>query len=466
VARLRLASLQTGEKAYDEALKTLSASFPAAMVPLAADRRGDVLLLQGSEPPPSSARPTRAWAPTRRLPAPGGHQAQRAGHRPRGQGCRGGPPREPAVTTPSLRSLAGALALLAAAVLAGCASGSPRPKPAELPPNVDLIGVRQAWHATLAPIAFPLQVHTLGSQVLLASGDGTVVTLDAATAPSWAAPRRRAPERRWAATAAWPPSSRAPTRWRWRVGALWRHRRPRSYTAPLVAGGRVFVLGADRSLTALDGGNGAKLWSLQRPAEPLVLRQAGVLLPVGNTLVAGLAGRLVGSTPTTAACLGGAHRLGARHQRRRAPGRPGGRRRPRGPVICARAFQTAVGCVDTTRAACAGASGQRRHRPGQRRQEPVRRRGRRHGDGLERRHRRARLATERLKWRELTGPLVLGRSVVLGDGTGLVHLLAPGRQRAGPPDDRWLGHCRHAGGRGQHPGGRNRAGGVYAYRPD
>ena len=47
VARLRLASLQTGEKAYDEALKTLSASFPPQYVALAADRRGDVLLLQG-----------------------------------------------------------------------------------------------------------------------------------------------------------------------------------------------------------------------------------------------------------------------------------------------------------------------------------------------------------------------------------------------------------------------------------
>ena len=47
IARLRLASLQTGDKAYDEALKTLSASFPAQFVPLAADRRGDVLLLQG-----------------------------------------------------------------------------------------------------------------------------------------------------------------------------------------------------------------------------------------------------------------------------------------------------------------------------------------------------------------------------------------------------------------------------------
>ena len=47
VARLRLASVQTGEKAYDEALKTLSGSFPAQYTALAADRRGDVLLLQG-----------------------------------------------------------------------------------------------------------------------------------------------------------------------------------------------------------------------------------------------------------------------------------------------------------------------------------------------------------------------------------------------------------------------------------
>lgn len=47
LARLRLASLQMGDKAYDEALKTLSAPMPDAFAPLAADRRGDVLLLQG-----------------------------------------------------------------------------------------------------------------------------------------------------------------------------------------------------------------------------------------------------------------------------------------------------------------------------------------------------------------------------------------------------------------------------------
>ena len=47
VARLRLASVQIGEKAYDDALKTLSGSFPAQYTALVADRRGDVLAAQG-----------------------------------------------------------------------------------------------------------------------------------------------------------------------------------------------------------------------------------------------------------------------------------------------------------------------------------------------------------------------------------------------------------------------------------
>ena len=46
-ARLRMAALLVQDKAYDEALKVLSVSFPAQFVALAADRRGDVLLAQG-----------------------------------------------------------------------------------------------------------------------------------------------------------------------------------------------------------------------------------------------------------------------------------------------------------------------------------------------------------------------------------------------------------------------------------
>ncbi|MDR2127486.1 MAG: tetratricopeptide repeat protein [Burkholderiaceae bacterium] len=47
IARLRLASILMDEKAYDEAGKQLSASFPPAFVALAADRRGDLYVLQG-----------------------------------------------------------------------------------------------------------------------------------------------------------------------------------------------------------------------------------------------------------------------------------------------------------------------------------------------------------------------------------------------------------------------------------
>lgn len=49
IARLRLAAIQMETKAYEEALKLLSGSFPKDFAPLASDRRGDVLLLQGKK---------------------------------------------------------------------------------------------------------------------------------------------------------------------------------------------------------------------------------------------------------------------------------------------------------------------------------------------------------------------------------------------------------------------------------
>ena len=49
VAKLRLAGILMETKAYDEALTTLTGSFPKDFAPLASDRRGDVLLLQGKK---------------------------------------------------------------------------------------------------------------------------------------------------------------------------------------------------------------------------------------------------------------------------------------------------------------------------------------------------------------------------------------------------------------------------------
>src|SRR5690606_28862994 len=66
-----------------------------------------------------------------------------------------------------------------------------------------------------------------------------------------------------------------------------------AFTAPLMAGGRVFVLAADRSVSAVDAQSGAHLWTQKRKSEPLVLCQQGVLMPYGNTMLASLCRRLV-----------------------------------------------------------------------------------------------------------------------------------------------------------------------------
>ena len=49
MARLRLAGVLIEAKAYDEALKQLSADFPKQFEPLVADRRGDIYNLQGKK---------------------------------------------------------------------------------------------------------------------------------------------------------------------------------------------------------------------------------------------------------------------------------------------------------------------------------------------------------------------------------------------------------------------------------
>jgi outer membrane protein assembly factor BamB len=79
---------------------------------------------------------------------------------------------------------------------------------------------------------------------------------------------------------------------------VWRNRlTSQSYTHPMVAGERVFMIMADRSVLAFDLATGVRLWLQQRPGEPLVLKQNGVLLPFQNTLLVGLGGRLTAINP-------------------------------------------------------------------------------------------------------------------------------------------------------------------------
>ena len=329
-------------------------------------------------------------------------------------------------------------ALVLAAALGGCSmmpswltSGADKPKPAELGPNAALINVRTAWSARIGQVGFPLAPTVSGGSVALASSDGSVSVLDAASGRVL-----------WQGSAGGPISagvgsdgklvsvitqSNEVVTFGGGPAPLWRQKlAAQSYTAPLVAGGRVFVLAADRTVSAYDGQTGRRLWNQQRPGEPLVLRQSGVMLAVGDTLVVGLGGRLVGMNPGNGTARWEAPIATSRgtNDVERLVDLVGTVSRV-GNSVCVRAFQSRVGCVDADRGGvqwtkpASGAEGL-------------------HGDerlvfGTEsdgkvvawRRDNGERAWTsERLLYRGLTSPLALGRSVVIGDSTGLVHLLS------------------------------------------
>ena len=334
------------------------------------------------------------------------------------------------IVTASMFNLirSGILALLAFLLLA-CA-GTEKPKPAELPPNAALIGVRLAWSARIGAVDFPLAVKVNGSRVSVASSDGAVMALDAETGREvW---RAQAGAALSAGVGSDGKMAAVVTRANMLVAfsegrELWRQKiSAQVFTAPLVAGERVFVLAADRSVSAYDGLTGRKLWTQQRPGESLVLRQAGVILAVGDTLVAGLSGRMVGLNPLSGSVRWEAPLATARgtNDVERLVDLVGGVSRE-GNVVCARAFQFSVGCVDAERGAliwsqpangAVGVQGNGRSLFGVESDSKVLAWNRVSGERL--------WVSERLKYRGLTAPVVAGRSVVVGDNTGLLHLLS------------------------------------------
>jgi len=194
----------------------------------------------------------------------------------------------------------------------------------------------------------------------------------------------------------------------------------------LVAGQRVFVLGADRVVSAFDALSGKKLWANQRPGEALVLRQAGVLVAVNNTLVVGLTGRLVGLNPLNGSVVWDAPIATPRgtNDIERLVDLVSGVSRAAN-VVCVRAFQAAVGCVNTDRGSVVwkhSASGAVGLHGDDQQVYGVEDDGRliawRLADGTQT------WSSDRLRYRQLTAPLVLGRSVVLGDSTGLLHFMS------------------------------------------
>lgn len=321
--------------------------------------------------------------------------------------------------------------VVSTALLAGCASKKPeRPKPAELPPAVALIGVKQAWSARIGPVDFALQPAVLPAQVVVASSDGTVVAVDPQTGRDlW---RTSVTGGVTAGVGSDGRTSAVVTRGNDLVALrdgkeAWRQRLPAQVlTAPLVAGERVFVLSADRSVWAFDGASGRRLWTQSRRGEALVLRQSGVLLAFEDTLVAGLSSRLVGMNPADGSSrweVPLATPRGTNEVERLADIVQGVARS--GDSLCARAFQAGVGCVNARRGTllwsqpangATGLAGDERAVFGAETDGRIR--------AWERASGKALWTSERLRWRQLSGPLLLGRSVVVGDANGSVHLLS------------------------------------------
>lgn len=317
--------------------------------------------------------------------------------------------------------------------LGGCSffgGGPAKPQPAELQPVSALVSARQVWSSRVGQVNFPLETGVSGTSLAVASGDGTVALLDTQTGRDfW----RLALNTSLAAGAGNDGKVVAVVSkandvialqdgkelWRQKLGA-------QAFTAPFVAGGRVFVLAADRSVNAFDGQTGRKLWTQQRPNEPLVLRQSGVMLAVGDTLVVGLGGRLAGLNPTNG---------GIRWEAPIATPRGindverlvdlVGRVSRQGDVVCARAFQASVGCVNAARGnllwtkpanGVQGVDGDDRFLFGTEADGTVNAWRRTDGERA--------WSTDRLRYRSLSAPLVIGRSIAIGDFAGYIHLLS------------------------------------------
>jgi outer membrane assembly lipoprotein YfgL len=315
------------------------------------------------------------------------------------------------------------------ATVAACASNE-KPKPTPLETFTPQLGGRIAWNHRLDGVKFPLSVAVSPSVFTVAGDDGTVVAFEADTGREL---------------------------WRGNVGAkvaagvgsdgrfasvvtrdgelvtleagrvLWRKSLSmRVTTAPLVAGERVFVLGADRSVQAFDAQDGSKLWSVQRPGDPLTLAQGGVIAAFKDTLLAGQGPRLAGINPNNGdirwEVTVGSPRGTNEVERLADLVAPLSRV---GDVVCVRSFQAAVGCVNAERATVAwtkpvggtdGVAADEQLTFGADASDRITAWKTPSGDVA--------WQTEKLLYRGLGAPLSTPRAVVFGDSEGVVHFLS------------------------------------------
>lgn len=327
------------------------------------------------------------------------------------------------------RSLRLALASLAVALVGACATDKPKPEAYEA--NPARLAIKEVWRVNVGATALPLEMRVVGEQLWVASTQGDVVGINASTGAVTA--RAAAGTMLSAGVGADKEFVSVVTRENQVITLreqkeLWRQKLPSLVlTPPLVAGARVFVLAADRTVYAFDALNGRKLWSQQRPGDALLLGQPSVLMAVGDTLVVAQGGRLLGLNPQNGSARWDtviANGRGVNEVERLADLVSGVSRV--GDSVCLRAFQYAVGCVDgrTGRlqwtklaSGATGVGGNSDLIVGAESDGKVIAWRRVDGDKL--------WTHEKLRFRGLTGASLAGEAVALGDTEGNVHFLSP-----------------------------------------
>jgi outer membrane assembly lipoprotein YfgL len=258
--------------------------------------------------------------------------------------------------TSLIRRLSLWLLAFAAVCLVACSSTPGKPAPTALLDFSSQLTVKPVWTAQVGAVGSTLSVNVSSGGLAVVSLNGVITVLNPESgAISWQHPLNTpvaagigSDGQRFAVITQ---SNELVTLSQGKE--IWRAKLPAiSYTSPLVAGGRVFVLTTDRTVLAFDGASGQRLWSQQRPGDPLVLNQAGILTSFQDNLMVGLSGRLVAMNPNNGVskweALVGTSR--GTNEVERLVDLVSGVSRVNN-VICARSYQTAVSCVDASRGA-------------------------------------------------------------------------------------------------------------------
>ena len=334
----------------------------------------------------------------------------------------------PAVRALSRAMLLGGVALSMAACSLFSSSNAPKPAPLEnLTPSLQ---ARVAWEARVDSVKFPLTITAVNDRFVVGGSDGVISAISANDGTTlWRADIGKGltagvgSDGRFAA---------AVTRDNELVVTegdkiLWRKTLTTPViTAPFVAGERVFVLTLDRAVLAFDAADGRRLWELRRPGEPLTLQQAGVIGAYQNTLLVGQGSRLAGIDPSRGLLMWEATVANPRgtNEVERLADLVGPMARDN-DVFCARAFQSAVACVNAERgnaiwsrnnAGLRGVGGDATIVVGGDASDRLTAWGTRTGDVV--------WTADQFQNRKLSAPLVTAKSVIVGDSEGYVHFLS------------------------------------------